>query len=299
MKLLQERIERDELIILDGGIGSELEKRGVPMDKVAWSVLAMRTNPEMLREIHEDYIRAGADIITTNTFLAKRHVLQQIGLGEETKALNQLAVELARKAIKNAADRPVFTAGAISTATLDGTHPATEEESIANYREQAESLAEAGVDFIMMEMVRDPEQTRYALQAATATGLPVWLSFSCETGQDGRVMVFKRNYTLSELMAAISPAPGTVVSIMHTEIKDTAPALAEVKKNWSGAIGAYPHHGEFIRPHWQFIDTITPENYLIAAQEWVKLGARVVGGCCGIGPDHIRLLKQKLTLSVS
>jgi S-methylmethionine-dependent homocysteine/selenocysteine methylase len=81
---------------------------------------------------------------------------------------------------------------------------------------------------------------------------------------------------------------------MHTLTEDTIPALREVTGRWSGPVGAYPHSGEFIMPNWQFIDMISPKDFVDEAQGWLDAGARLIGGCCGIGPEHIRLLKEQL-----
>lgn len=92
---LEQRIEDGEVIILDGATGTELEKRGVPMDEAAWCAAALATHPEVVRSVHEDYILAGADVIITNTFPAAKHVLEEAGLGGRFRELNARAVELA------------------------------------------------------------------------------------------------------------------------------------------------------------------------------------------------------------
>ena len=86
----------------------------------------------------------------------------------------------------------------------------------------------------------------------------------------------------------------SVVAIMHTLNEDTPQALREVTRRWSGPVGAYPHSREFIMPNWQFIDMISAADFATEAERWLDLGARLVGGCCGIGPEHNRLLKERL-----
>ena len=89
---LGERLAAGEVIIIDGAMGTELQRRGVPMDKVAWSAAAIASHPDTIREIHEDYIRAGAEVIIANTFGAARHVLARASLGERVGELNRRAV---------------------------------------------------------------------------------------------------------------------------------------------------------------------------------------------------------------
>ena len=302
METLAERLDRGEVILLDGGTGTELERRGVPMDRAAWSARALVTHPGTVREVHEDYIRAGADMIITNSFSTARHQLEPADLGGRFGELNRLAVTLAREARENvASDRPVFVAGSISSIHFDPKFMVPVEQTAANFREQAEVLAEAGVDLIMMEMVWDIEYSSAAIRAALATGLPTWIGFSCRTGE-GSAIVLWDNQTDTPFASALdilTALGGSAVNVMHTETKDIAPALRIVKDRWSGPFGAYAHSGEFVMPNWQFHDVISPEDYLTEAQKWVQMGAQIIGGCCGIGPEHIQLLRERLPSHVS
>lgn len=298
MDLLHERIERDEIIILDGATGTELESRGVPMDGVAWSAAALVTHPGIVREVHEDYIRAGADVIITNTFASARHVLEPAGMGDQVRELNLQAVRLARQARENAQEgrRSVSIAGSISTfyAGLEHGNVPSSNQARHNYREQAELLVEGGVDLIAMEMMRDTEQASYAVEAAVATGLPVWIGISCKLSEDDSSLLMWNGQPLEDGLDVLLQMGGSAVMVMHTLTEHTIHVLHAVMARWSGPIGAYPHSGRFVMPNWQFHDIISPDDYLIEAQKWVGMGVRIVGGCCGIRPDHIRLLKEKL-----
>lgn len=266
------------------------------MDDAAWSAAALATHADTVREVHEDYIRAGADLIITNTFPTARHVLEPAGMGEQFRELNIRAVTLAKEARENAAERAVFIAGSISTFTAryDYGYEPRAETARANYREQAEVLAESGVDVIALEMMRDVEQTTYAMEAAVAMGLPVWVGFSCKTTDEGTVVLWDGEHTLVDALEMLHPLGASLVSIMHTLTEDTPAALREVSKCWSGPVGAYPHSGEFIMPNWQFLDVLTPADFATQAQGWLEMGVQLIGGCCGIGPEHIRLLKERL-----
>src|ERR687898_928127 len=296
MSALQQRLDGGGVVILDGATGTELERRGVPMDDAAWDAAALLTHPDAVREVHEDYIRAGADVIITNTFATARHVLEPAGMGERFRELNTRAVTLAKEARENAAEGAVFIAGSISTFTAryDYSYEPRAEKAHANYREQAEVLAESGADVIALEMMRDIEQTTHAAEAAVATGLPVWVGFSCKTTDEGTAVLWDGHHTLAEALEQIPPIGASLLSIMHTLTDDTPAALRELSSRWSGPVGAYPHSGEFVMPHWRFIDMISPDDFTGQAQGWVGMGVQLVGGCCGIGPEHIRLLKERL-----
>jgi len=137
MSALQQRLEGGEVVILDGATGTELERRGVPMDDAAWDAAALLTHPNTVREVHEDYISAGADVIITNTFATARHVLEPAGMGERFRELNIRAVALAKEARENAAEGPIIIAGSISTFTAryDYSYEPRAESAQANYRE--------------------------------------------------------------------------------------------------------------------------------------------------------------------
>lgn len=300
MSKIEQRLAKGEVIVLDGAMGTELQRRGVPMDKVAWSAAAIASHPDVIREIHEDYIRAGAGVTIANTFGAARHVLAQASLGERVVELNRRAIELAKEARDRAANgREVAIAGSMSSFTAEnsGDKQVMPDVAFASYREQAEAFAEAGADLIVLEMMQDVAYTVYALDAALATGLPVWVGFSCRMADDGKTVLFFRedmDSPLADAVEKVMAAGGSLAGIMHSDVEVTAPGLEVLRAHWSGPMAAYPHSGRFIMPDWQFVDIISPEDYLAEARKWVDMGAQVVGGCCGIGPDHIRLLAEQL-----
>jgi S-methylmethionine-dependent homocysteine/selenocysteine methylase len=95
-------------------------------------------------------------------------------------------------------------------------------------------------------------------------------------------------------LLALRPQGGAAVMVMHTLTEDITPSLEIVRQHWSGPTGAYAHSGKWIDPNWPFEHMISPQDYLTVAQQWVQMGAQIIGGCCGIGPEYIRLLKEQL-----
>ena len=306
---LQHRLDQREIIILDGATATEVEKRGVPLHDLTWSAASLLTHPDVVREVHRTYIDAGADIITTNTYATNRNVLAPAGMGDDVQRLNALAVTLAREAREQSAPaRPVLIAGSTSTEStrpgfyfgrglLDLKLP-TEQQARANYREQAEIMAEAGAELIVLEMMRDIPQTTYALEASLSTGLPVWVGFSTRTSGDGSRVLLQDSPddgpTLADAIEAIRTLGCSVVSVMHTTAQETTPALAELRRHWQGPTGAYPNSAGTATSRWDLQDTETPESLLAEAREWVKMGVQIIGGCCGIGPEHIRAFREGL-----
>jgi S-methylmethionine-dependent homocysteine/selenocysteine methylase len=300
MASLQERLERSDVMILDGAMGTELQRRGVPMDGIAWSATAMATHSDSVRAVHEDYLRAGAEVLITNSFGTSRHVLTPVGLGDRIRELNRRSVELAREACDRVSpDHPVWIAGSISSFVPSGDYSQrpTPEAERASYHEQAELLAEAGADLLALEMIRDIDQARTIVEAACATGLPVWLGFTCRLGDNGRSVVLRGRDLERPLQDCMPPVLNagacSVVSVMHCDIDTTNRALAVVLAGWTGPIACYPENGDWVNPDWTFGD-LTPEAFAKAAETWIDRGAQIVGGCCGIGPDHIRYLAERV-----
>jgi S-methylmethionine-dependent homocysteine/selenocysteine methylase len=297
---LDERLARGDVIVLDGATGTELERRGVPMDGQAWSATANLTHPDVVRGVHEDYIRAGADVVITNTFATARCHLEAAGLGERVAEVNRRAVELAREARDRASGgREVWVAGSMST-MAPGADPARRPpvpRLSEMLREQGDILARAGVDLIVLEMMRDVDYAVGAVDAARATGLPVWVGFSCRRTVDGAVAMFsgiRDELLFADVIAPVMARGGSLLAVMHSEIGDTGPAIEVAKRHWQGPLAAYPESGYFTMPNWQFVDVIPPEDFAAHAAHWLGQGVQVLGGCCGLGPEHIRLLRQRL-----
>jgi S-methylmethionine-dependent homocysteine/selenocysteine methylase len=227
-------------------------------------------------------------------------VLAEVGLGERVAELNRRSVVLAKEAVARAApDRPVWIAGSISTFVPSGDNryrpvPAAER---ASYREQAELLAEAGADLLALEMIRDIDQAGTMVEAATATGLPLWVGFTCHLGVDGQIVLLRgRDFErpLRDCMAPVLAAGRcSAAAVMHRDIEATGRALDIVFEGWEGPVACYPECGEWENPNWRFGD-LTPQAFSIAAETWAHRGVRIIGGCCGIGPDHIRALSGRL-----
>lgn len=298
MQSLDHRLRNGPVILLDGAMGTELQRRGVPMHRIAWSAAALLTHPDTVRKVHVDYIAAGAEVITANSFGTARHVLEPAGLGDEVAALNRRAVALACEARDRAAgDRPVWVAGSISSfiAEADLRNSPTPEAARRSYAEQAELLAEAGVDLLLLEMMRDIDYSRIAVECALATGLPVWIGFTCKQNAEGVVMLRGRDVErpLADAIGPVTEPGGALIAIMHSELEVVAPALDVLAQAWSGPVAAYPHSGDFVMPNWLFDDIVSPEPFAETAAAWADRVA-VLGGCCGIGPDHIRALAVKL-----
>ena len=296
---ISRKLASDAVVIIDGGTGTEIQNRGVPMSGETWCAEANLTHPDVVRGVHADYVDAGAELIIANTFATSPLLFDHIGRMSEVASIDQAALDLARQA----ADGRVPVAGSFSTMrpVRKGSDRTSQEQRWAKpdaidlFRRKADGLAEAGADLIVMEMMRDPDYSVWATEAAVATGLPVWIGLSVETGPDGELRGFGRpDCRLDDFLAPLADTGADVLAIMHTSPEDTTRAIPVVRERWKGPFCCYPESGYFTMPDWQFVDIIPPPELVALAKSWVGQGVRILGGCCGIGPEHVRALAQAL-----
>jgi S-methylmethionine-dependent homocysteine/selenocysteine methylase len=161
-------------------------------------------------------------------------------------------------------------------------------------REQARLLQTAGVDALALEMCERVEFSIATIEAAMETGLPLWIGVSARhhKGADEIATFDYADRSLDELVAALAQYPAIAMTVMHTPVPDVAEALDVIRRYWNGPLGVYPESGFFRMPNWQFVDVIAPEALAAAAQGWMRDGVRLVGGCCGLGPEHIAALSE-------
>jgi len=291
------KLKAGQTIILDGGTGTDIQRRGAPMSGDTWCADVNATHGEIVRTVHDEYIRAGAEVITANTFATSPLSFNAYGRDAEVIKLDELAIGYAKAA---ALGHNVAVAGSFSTMrpVIEGTDRTdlsknwTRDEAMILFRRKAQNLKACGVDFIMMEMMRDTDYSLWACEAARETGLPIWIGMSVER-VEGQLVGFGRNdQRLVDFAPALAALKPDLMCIMHTSANDTDEALATLRKYWKGPIGAYPECGYYAAPNWQFVDVIAPADLVAKSHDWQKLGATVFGGCCGIGPTHIHHLAK-------
>ncbi len=299
-------LERNHPVILDGGIGTELQRLGAPMDHEAWCAVALDTHPDLVRQVHRSYIEAGADIITVNTYATTRQALKSAGMEEQFTCWNIRAVQIARETLDDSAsERDILIAGSVST--FGNFNRFSDAELEPYFQEQAEILVENGVDLVILETLSSRASTIVtALNALADFDLPVWVDIS---GVQDRISgalylgveespAHSDSVTTHEPFAdaiqKIMAEGGSALLLMHSPVNVCTPGLEVMSENYSGVLGAYPNAGYWQRPDWAFVDQITPADYLIAAGDWIDAGAKIVGGCCGIGPAHISALSAEL-----
>jgi methionine synthase I (cobalamin-dependent) len=294
--IVRRKLANHETIILDGGTGTDIQRRGAPMSGDTWCADVNGTHLDIVQAVHADYIAAGADVITANTFATSPLSFNYYKRDAEVATLDAAALRAAHAAAKGHA---VAIAGSMST--MRPVHKGTD-RTVLDYdwphdvardlfQRKADNLKACGADFILLEMLRDADYSTLASQAALATGLPVWIGISVERDTSGQLTGFgrpdQRMVDFAPLLSALKPE---VMCIMHTSPNATDEAIEVLRRSWSGPIGCYPECGYFKAPDWQFVDVIPPAELVAKAHDWGRLGASIFGGCCGIGPDHISAL---------
>lgn len=272
-------------------MGTTLAVRGAKLLPPLWSAAALETHPGLVRQIHEENVAAGADILTANTF--RTHARN--GLGERAASATALAVRLAREAARGV-PRAVWVAGSLSPLEdcySPGLVPGDADLEREHGR-QAETLAEAGCDLVLAETLNSLREARAALRAAAATGLPVLVSLV----SDGRGRLLS-----GEPLAAVAAVllderiPPVVLGLncvparrLFTDLEVLARAAPGVPLLASGNTGRARDEARGL-----FEEPIEPAAYAREAAQWIRLGARIVGGCCGTSAPHVAALASLLT----
>ena len=303
---IAERLRGGDRLLLDGGTGSELERRGVFISQRtaeggmgAWSATAIVDAPEVVEKIHEDYLRAGADIVTTNTFWCNRTRLGLIGQADRMEEYNRIGVRLAVDA-RDAVSPDAFVAGSMAPPVGRPTpHNIVRSDDIAGEsNDQAAVLADAGADLNLLEYVSSVEEAVSLVDAADRTGLSVLLGLK-HFGGDG---VTREGESVEQLIEAVQNKNVAAVLDMCSPPQEISNVLPRVITAFDGPTGAYANIGyinqdvaaiDDTSDSWHRIDwgENTPERHTDVGRAWLDMGAQIIGGCCATGPKHIAALK--------
>lgn len=288
-------------LLLDGGTGRELLFRGVPLSGTIWSANALISAPKTVRRIHQDYIAAGADVITTNTYGVIRQDLAEEGMEGRFAQLTTLACTLAVEA-RERAEKPVWIAGSLpplrGSFRPDRVGPAKEIAPL--YREQADIMA-PHVDCFICETMSSAAEGRMAAEAAAATGKPVWVSWTLHETRPGRL---RSGETVARAAQALTglDVDGMLVNCCAPERADQA--MGALAAAGARIFGAYANTFTPIPEDWRLDGSeesdgllplrgdLEPEAYAVHAVRWLDAGATAVGGCCGTRPAHIARIRE-------
>jgi S-methylmethionine-dependent homocysteine/selenocysteine methylase len=276
--------------VLDGATGSELLRRGVASAGKLWGVGALLEAADEVRRLHRDYAAAGADALTAATFRVAPYSLRKVGLEARVEELAALAVRLAREGAREAGrDVLVF---ASQTTLEDCYRPdlVPDDDTLrSEHAATAALLAGSGADALLLETFNTVREAHIAAEAATATGLPVIACFTCVA--DRRLL---SGEDVAEAVAAVT-VPGVVAAGTNcTAVGHVLTALGAMATATPLPLAAYANNAWFDEDAlWFTADPVTPERYGFCALAWIATGAKLVGGCCGTGPEHISAVASR------
>jgi homocysteine S-methyltransferase len=285
MRPIAERFRDAHPVLFDGATGTELNNRGVDTSLPLWSTRALLDATHILEQVHRDYVAAGAEVITANTFRTHERNLERGGLSGQSCELTHQAVVIAR----DAANGRAWIAG--SLAPLEDCYspelvPA-DEILQREHDAMAQTLADSGVDLILVETHNAIREAVAAIRAAAKTGLPFMVSFAC--GVDGNLLSGEPLAEASDAVREFQPLALAVNCLPAATAVDAVRELVSLADDLP--VGVYANIG---RPDpnqgWINDDSEQPTVYRDHAVNWLAAGARLIGGCCGTTPEHIRQL---------
>ena len=312
-----ERLKAGEVLLMDGGTGSELQRRGVDVLKgatdrlKAWSATSNIEDAEVVQQVHQDYLRVGADIIISNNFWTIPSAMERIGLRDRWKDYAEAAADNAVKA-RDAGNPEAYVAGGMAAPTLHARSEsdASDVEQMGaaafreEYEEHAQLLADAGADVILAEYVGYIEDCVAAVDACAGAGSPVFLGVR-HLQPDGTMQF---DESLVDLAGALRGHPVDAVLIMCSNPESASAGLPILRDAYDGPIGIYPNIGynptgplanrpqltnqlPSVGPDILQTGLYPPTRLAELAGEWKEMGAQIIGGCCATGPEHIMAMR--------
>ncbi len=291
---------------MDGATGSELQRRGVNVSKGAtttkgqgpWSAPANLDAPGVVRSIHEDYLKVGSEIVTSNNFYTTRAMLTIIGEENRWEEYTRRGGELAVQA-RNAVNPEAYVAGGIA--------PPDAGDLRKEFEDQSRVLAKTGVDFMLAEymggdtVLENPiADCVTAVDACATAGLPVFLGV-CNVKNSGTMW---NGEAFTDLVSALKGHKVDGIFLMCSYPEAISASLPNLRKAYDGPIGAYGHLGYDRNPKYGTspdepyfaieMRHYTPNRYAEFAAQWKEMGAQVIGGCCATRPEHIEAVRKVL-----
>ena len=326
---IMERLDAGETLLLDGGTGSELQRRGVDVlagatDRIkAWSATANIDDADVVQQVHQDYLRVGADIIISNNFYTIPSVMARIGKRDEWR---RYATAAGRNAVaaRNAGNPEAYVAGGIAAPTLqlpvyhddDGSRSDRDAPDVeqmgadafrTEYSEHAKLLAELGADLILAEYVGYIADCVAAVDACAEAGLPVFLGVR-HINENGDMQYGE---SLIDLVAALKDHPVDALLLMCSTPEAISAGMHIIRDGFDGPVGGYPNLGYNPTGPFKNRATLTnlkpsegpdiaqnrgypPARMAEFAREWRRMGAQIIGGCCASGPEHVMAMRSEV-----
>ena len=284
---IREKLHEKEVLIADGAWGTELIKKGFPPGECPENLNL--EEPGIIREIAESYRRAGADIILTNTFGANRFKLERAGLSDKTEEINRRGVEISRQA---AGDAFVFASLGPTGQFIRPLGNISADEMISCFREQIEGFVRGGADGIIIETMSDMEEAKCALAALKDAGSEMTsaVTFTFQKGAGGFATVM--GVTPRRMVEELGDSADLIGANCGSGIDGFLELVPHLRELTPGHLWIKPNAGQPVLKGGQIIYGESPAGMAEAAASLAPYGVKVLGGCCGTTPGHIKELRR-------
>src|ERR1700732_200225 len=283
----REALEK-RVLVADGAMGTALYAKGVFINR-CYDELNLSL-PALVRDVHQDYVKAGAEILETNTFGANRKRLSAFGFGEKVRLINQAGARIAREAARDQA----FVAGAVGPLgiRLEPLGPTSFEEARAIFREQADALIEAGVDLLVLETFRDSNELREAILAAReAAGDDMMIMAQLSIEDDGSL---RDGTSTIDFTQRLNEWPVDIIGLnCSSGPKVMLETIEKMVGHTTKPLSAMPNAGLPTTVEGRNLYLCSPEYMAQYARRFLMAGVRVVGGCCGTTAEHIKEIRSE------
>lgn len=278
----------DSATLLDGAMGTELQRRGARVELPLWSALPLIENPNLVLAIHREYVTAGAEVLTTNTFRTHRRSLEKAGIAEKAEKLTRLAVRLA----KEAANGKTKVAGSISPLEDCYRPDLSPGDAYDEFAEIAEWLLDEGCDFLLIETMNNLTEARSAIRAAQKLEAEFWLSVNPSNADPIRLL---SGDSLTEAQKVAQGEGATAFLVNCSPPPVIEKAIEHIASRPKIPFGGYANNGvPDEKTGWRFDREIAPSEFADHVARLLNMGAKIVGGCCGTTPAHISAISQRL-----
>lgn len=286
---------RERVLLGDGAMGTQLQALGLPPGEsgAAWNLL----QPEKVLQVQRAYVKAGSDLLLTNTFTAGRLALVSVGMEERVREINMAAAAIARKAW---GDQSGFVLGDLGPfgGMMEPYGTATRDEVVASYQEQARILLEAGVDALVIETQTSLEEMGAALDAVARAGAPcVIASMAYDLVREGSDFRTMMGVSPEEAVRLVENKGASVIGTncgTDIDIWKTAEIVQRYRKATSLPIMAQPNAGQPEMEGDRIVYRESPEQMADGVSHLIESGASIIGSCCGTTPEHINLFRKEI-----
>lgn len=291
------------LVILDGGTGRELARIGAPFRQPEWSALSLIEAPHFVAQVHQAYVAAGADVITTNSYAVVPFHLGDARFAAQGRELAELSGRLARE-VADAAPRPIAVAGSLPSVCGSYRADLFQPEAARPVLEVLVAALRPYVDHWQAETLSAIAEAELVRAVIGDDGKPLWISFTLQDEDPDGPPRLRSGEAVADAVRAATGLGATAVlfncsqpEVMQGAVREARAVLGDKPVSLGVYANAFPPQAADAEANSGLDDIredLTPEGYARFARAWRGEGAAIIGGCCGIGPEHIAALRQSL-----